>query len=446
MLASPSPLPSPPLHRLPFPIPPPTSPPEPCGYYPALTSLRRHRHHHQGPYAVPWPSFPSFCLLLPCSRPHQPLHEVTVSRNSRIVCRFSSPPSIPFRSPDHLLFLFSSCPPILSSPSPPPSHAYLSTRFFFLLLLVLVITFHISNLLQGCNERNCLYERTPLPLHLRLLLWNCPSECDYACQRSVTASRIANGQSVEQFHGKWPFKRLWGIQEPFSVLFSVLNGYVHYVGLKSLKRELPCSYPLYRYYRLFSIFGMFCWLWSTVFHMRDFVFTERMDYFAAGANVLYGLYLAPIRIFRLYKPTYARILRIWGMVCIAAYIVHIYFLLGVRWDYAYNMAANVVVGSITNILWTYWSIRHYTRLKSFWAAWPGLIVMWLIMAMSLELLDFPPVAGALDAHSLWHAATILPGMWWYKYVATFPLPSYALPFALSSLHYGLDYRVHVCAC
>ncbi|KAG0636636.1 Per1-like-domain-containing protein [Tuber brumale] len=304
---------------------------------------------------------------------------------------------------------------------------------------------------QGCKERNCLSEKTPLPLHLRLLLWNCPSECDYACQRSVTASRAANGQSIEQFHGKWPFKRFWGVQEPFSALFSILNGYVHYAGLKSLKRELPRSYPLDLYYRLFSIFGIFCWFWSTVFHMRDFVFTERMDYFAAGANVLYGLYLAPIRIFRLYRPAYARALRIWGLVCIASYTAHVYFLLGVRWDYTYNMLANVVVGSITNTLWTYWSIRHYTRLKSFWAAWPGLIVMWLIMAMSLELLDFPPLAGALDAHSLWHAATILPGMWWYKYVATLTLPPslfYSLPFALllSPLDYLLGCHVHIRPC
>jgi len=119
-----------------FPFLSPTSPPKPCGYYPALTSLPRHRHHHhhhhQGPYAMLWASFPSFCLLLPCSRPHQPLHEVTVSRNSRIVCRFSSPPSIPFRSPDHLPFLFSTYPPTVFYLLHLRLHLMLiSTRFFY---------------------------------------------------------------------------------------------------------------------------------------------------------------------------------------------------------------------------------------------------------------------------------------------------------------------------
>ena len=37
---------------------------------------------------------------------------------------------------------------------------------------------------------------------------------------------------------------------------------------------------------------------SMIFHTRDFNFTEKLDYFAAGASVLYGLYYTPIRVFR----------------------------------------------------------------------------------------------------------------------------------------------------
>lgn len=256
----------------------------------------------------------------------------------------------------------------------------------------------------------------PISIHLRLLLWTCSSECDYACQQVVTADRISRGQSIEQFHGKWPFRRLFGIQEPFSVLFSILNGYGHLTGLRWLRNEIPNSYPMAKYYRLFAMFGMVCWFWSTIFHTRDFVFTEKMDYFGAGANVLYGLYYAPIRIFRLYKSNHRRFLSLWGYACIGAYFLHVYYLQFVRWNYTYNMAANVVVGSISNILWSYYSVRYYSRIKRFWAAWPGLIVTWLVLAMSLELLDFPPIAHAIDAHSLWHAATILPTVWWYRFL------------------------------
>lgn len=152
-----------------------------------------------------------------------------------------------------------------------------------------------------------------------------------------------------------------------------------------------------------------------MFHTRDFVFTERMDYFAAGASVLYGMYLAPVRVYRLYKPAHKRTLHLWTLTCCAAYAAHFYYLQFIKWDYTYNMAANVVVGALQNGLWTYFSIKQYNQQRSLWAAGPGLIVTWLVMAMSLELLDFPPVLQSIDAHSLWHAATIFPAYMWYKY-------------------------------
>lgn len=38
------------------------------------------------------------------------------------------------------------------------------------------------------------------------------------------------------------------------------------------------------------------------------------------------------------------------------------------------------------------------------------------MAMSLELLDFPPWKGMVDAHSLWHLGTVLPTVGWYAFL------------------------------
>ena len=171
-----------------------------------------------------------------------------------------------------------------------------------------------------------------------------------------------------------------------------------------------------KYYRLFGYFGLVCWFWSAIFHTRDFVFTERMDYFGAGASVLYGLYYAPIRLFRLYRPQHARVLKYWTFLCVAAYAAHVYYLQFVKWDYGYNMAANVGVGVLGNILWTTYSVRNFDGEKKWWAAWPGLIVTWLVVAMSLELLDFPPWGDLLDAHSLWHLMTVVPVYWWYCFL------------------------------
>lgn len=254
-------------------------------------------------------------------------------------------------------------------------------------------------------------------MHRRLLLWTCPQECDYTCQHIVTERRIARHESVTQFHGKWPFIRVLGMQEPMSVLFSLGNMYAHYNGLVQLKTQVPSSYPLRRYYVGFAYIGIVTWICSTVFHIRDFAATEQLDYFAAGAGVLYGMYYAPILVFRLDKATPRRqsILRLWTFACCVMYACHVLYLKLWNWDYTYNMAANVVVGLLQNALWTYFSWRRYRETRRIWAIWPGCVVAWLMMAMSLELLDFPPLWGALDAHSLWHLGTILPAAVWYRY-------------------------------
>ena len=104
---------------------------------------------------------------------------------------------------------------------------------------------------------------------------------------------------VVQYHGKWPFYRFMGIQEPFSVLFSLFNFLAHRQGMARVRESIPSRYPLRPYYLALGYFGMASWTFSMIFHTRDFNLTEKLDYFAAGASVLYGLYLAPIRIFRL---------------------------------------------------------------------------------------------------------------------------------------------------
>ena len=224
-------------------------------------------------------------------------------------------------------------------------------------------------------------------------------------------------QPILQFHGKWPFYRFAGMQEPFSVLFSFFNLLAHRDGLTKVRERIPAGYPLRKYYLAFSYIGIASWVFSMIFHTRDFDITEKLDYFAAGASVLYGLYYTPIRIFRLDQkkpPVKPTLLRLWTVICVSLYAAHVSYLSFWRWDYVYNMAANVAAGVVQNILWSGFSYRIYQKLKKPWAAWPGMIVAWIILAMSLELLDFPPLGGMIDAHSLWHLGTVVPTVWWYK--------------------------------
>jgi hypothetical protein len=131
---------------------------------------------------------------------------------------------------------------------------------------------------------------------------------------------------------------------------------------------------------------------------------------------MYGMYYAPIRIFRLYEedPRWKQsLLRLWTLVCSVLYIAHVSYLSFWTWDYTYNMAANVAVGAVTNIMWVVYTYTRYQH-GAHWSTWPTYIVTWIIFAMSMELFDFPPWYGMLDAHSLWHLGTVIPTIWWYK--------------------------------
>jgi len=61
-------------------------------------------------------------------------------------------------------------------------------------------------------------------------------------------------------------------------------------------------------------------------------------------------------------------------------------------------------------------VQRYRKTGWDWTAWPGFIVAWVVLAMGLELFDFPPWGGMLDAHALWHLGTVGPTIWWYSFL------------------------------
>jgi len=279
-------------------------------------------------------------------------------------------------------------------------------RWYFILQIRRVYT----SILANCEPENLSQpHKGPLPLHLRLLLWDCPSECDYTCQRQTTDLLRGQKQPLHQFHGKWPFVRLWGIQEPLSVLFSMLNFHGYYRGIRLVSQRIPSSYALRPYYILLGIFGMNAWVWSSVFHTRDFLFTERADYFSAGASVMYGLFYVPLRLFNIHQRDQEKLrpyILIWAAICGFTFLAHVYYLSFITFSYSYNMMANVVVGIAQNILWIYYSITRSRSNRGLWVWTPVFVVVYVSCAMSLEIFDFYPIADALDAHALWHMATI----------------------------------------
>lgn len=275
----------------------------------------------------------------------------------------------------------------------------------------------------------------------------------------LVQSRLAQLRPVQkqmvQYHGKWVFIRVLGAQEPLSVLFSLLNLRVHALAVMRLRAELPELFPLKVIYVLHALVSCNAWIWSAIFHARDKPFTERLDYFSAGAAVLSGFFFSLCRLFR-WGPSHPRFTLL-ARGCGAALVLHVLYLSIGRFDYSYNMTANVLVGALHSLLWLVYSfnpavfaarpagnVRPLSRriderppnqiggggsppmpVISAGAAAPTsraarrklqLIVGLLVLATSLELFDFPPLMRALDAHALWHLATVPIASMWYDWL------------------------------
>ncbi|KAF9414511.1 hypothetical protein BGZ94_000365 [Podila epigama] len=250
-----------------------------------------------------------------------------------------------------------------------------------------------------------------LPLSLRLTQWSCLDNCRYLCMQSITENALLSSKPVHQYHGKWPFYRLFGMQEPASVLFSLLNGYMHWRAWPRLKRVIPENYYMRRFYLGYALVGMNTWLWSAIYHSRDWPSTEKLDYFSAGTAIMYGLYYTIIRITRMVS---VRSQLLWGVVCLVPLLAHISYLTFVRFDYGYNIAATATVGAIHNVWWMGWSIANWRSRPYAWE--PIVSAFFITAAMCLEILDFAPLWGVLDAHSLWHCATIPLVPIWYRFL------------------------------
>ncbi|XP_078080398.1 GPI-specific phospholipase A2-like PGAP3 isoform X1 [Mustelus asterias] len=212
---------------------------------------------------------------------------------------------------------------------------------------------------------------------------------------------LKEGHKVPQFHGKWPFYRFLFFQEPASAVASILNGLASYVMLSRYRAAVPFESPMYHSCISFAMVTLNAWLWSTVFHTRDTPLTEKMDYFCASSVVLYSIYLCCVRTLGLTRPWTSSL---FGALLIILFAGHVWYLTYVRFDYGYNMTANILIGLINLLWWLSWCLWNRPLLPYVWKCM--MVVVMLHGLAFLELLDFPPWLWVFDAHAVWHFSTI----------------------------------------
>ncbi|ONK59225.1 uncharacterized protein A4U43_C08F4260 [Asparagus officinalis] len=255
------------------------------------------------------------------------------------------------------------------------------------------------------------------PLYLQWIQLNCRSDCRYHCMMQRESERGKLGLSPVKYHGKWPFKRVHVFQEPVSAALSALNLIMHFTGWLSFFLLVNYKLPLtpqskktfYEYTGLWHIYGLLsmnAWFWSAIFHSRDFDLTEKLDYSSAVALLGFSFILALLRTFNVKDEA----MRIMFAAPILAFVTtHILYLNFYELDYGWNMKVCVAMAAGQLLMWAVWAaMSHHPSRFKLWT-----VVIGGSLSMLLEIYDFPPYNGYVDAHALWHAATIpLTYLWW----------------------------------
>ncbi|XP_045473171.1 post-GPI attachment to proteins factor 3 [Harmonia axyridis] len=231
--------------------------------------------------------------------------------------------------------------------------------------------------------------------------WPCFDECRYNCMWDTVEKLESANVSIPQFHGKWPFVRVLGIQEPASTIFSFLNFLFHLKWIKIFRKRVFSGAPLYWMWHVFACVNLNAWFWSIIFHARDTQFTEFMDYCGAFSIILINCYVLVSRICWILGKLYCSLISLFFILFYTNHVLYLYS--ARRIDYNYNMTLNFSIAIFTVIswlIWCYWNRKSkpYVDKCAIYAVLTSAVAL-------LEIIDRAPIFYTIDSHSIWHLST-----------------------------------------
>ncbi|XP_047135912.1 post-GPI attachment to proteins factor 3 isoform X2 [Hydra vulgaris] len=164
--------------------------------------------------------------------------------------------------------------------------------------------------------------------------------------------------------------------------------------------------PIYQYFGKVNIFA---WVCAAIFHAKDTILTERLDYFGASLIMSFSILLSVARFSGIHhKLTYTS-----GLVLLLILFYHTYTMNFIEFDYSHNMRVMIILGLVNISFWMVWCFKHSYR----YYVWKCVLTMvGTFLFASLELWDFPPIFYTFDAHSLWHLSTVPLTYLWYRFL------------------------------
>lgn len=265
--------------------------------------------------------------------------------------------------------------------------------------------------------------RKPYLIPYQIISLTCEEKCNYGCIEQITEKRHSMNLGVAKYYGHWPFTRYLGLEEPASVIFSLLNAVPHICYFRVTIREYFSSEAanircyITPWLLCYSVVACFCWISSAIYHSKKTFYTTQLDLISALAFISFGLFIALRRIAGR-NVTSLQVSSV-AVAMLSTWAYRAYYMAQglVRFDSHMNTSIGIVV--LTTGLWLMWILNAQcisTDRRGLSVKYLCLLCqVWLICASALEIFDFPPYFGVFDAHSLWHAVTIPLGFLWYKF-------------------------------
>lgn len=234
----------------------------------------------------------------------------------------------------------------------------------------------------------------------------------------ITRQRRDSGLDVFKYHGHWAFTRYGGLEEPASVLFSLLNAMPHALRLAKRREASDKAHPYFMsaHLSLYPFVAITTWLASAVFHAHKTPLTTLVDYCCALVFLCYGLWLTLRRV--LGSPARAQACLVFALG-LGSLWTRLRAMCSGRVSYDAHMHTCIAVAAATMLSWLAWFAHQllwrsgephpYNKFRCV------LCQAGFGAASLLELFDFPPVWLVLDAHALWHLATVPLGFVWYDF-------------------------------
>jgi hypothetical protein len=252
----------------------------------------------------------------------------------------------------------------------------------------------------------------------------CAERCEYLCMSSITAERIRRNLPVYKYYGHWSFYRYGGLEEPASVVFSLANALPHIWHLAgSSRRSSSKKYFMRNHLSFYPYVALTAWFSSAVFHAKKTRRSTWIDYSAALVFLAYGLWLTLRRVAGASKSWPVFTVNIVGSCFGIWLLVRLRDMQRDLVSFDKHMHACIAIAVCTICLWLFWLVlggdkgsNDKKKLPYPFNRFRCLICQISFAAASmLELFDFPPYWGILDAHSLWHLATVPLGFQWYEF-------------------------------